>query len=403
VIRDVVVFDPARGEVRAGCHLTIEAGLIREVSTVAHRRSDALVLDGAGRTVIPGLIDAHVHAIAPTTDLAAIATLVPATVEEHAMAALADMLARGFTTVRDAGGADRRIVAAARGSGRPLPRVLVSGRALAEPGGQGDFRARTATLGGPVGGGWSVTEVVEGVDAVRRSVRDQLDDGADQIKIMAGGGVSGGVPVELSHFTEAELAAAVAEADGRGSYVMAHAYAPETIRRCVEAGVRTIEHGNLIDEATARGIAGRAFVVPTLAVYAAYLEHAVELALAADLIAELDRLLQAGLRSLDICARAGVAVVFGTDLEGVLQSHQLEEFSLRARVSPPAEILASATCVNAELLGYAGRLGTMAPGAIADLVVVGGDPLDDIQVLAAGDAVAAVVVAGRLHHDRIGR
>jgi len=247
---------------------------------------------------------------------------------------------------------------------------------------------------------YHITEVVDGVDEMLRAVRDQFRQGADQIKLMAGGGISGGVPVGQSHFTVDELRAAVDEAAARGSYVMAHAYAPETIRRCVDAGVRTIEHGNLIDAETARAIAGRAYVVPTLVVYDAYLRHADELGVSTATRTELARLLDAGLASLGVCAEAGVEVGYGTDLEGILQPYQLEEFRLRSRISSPAEVIRSATTVNAKILGQQGRIGVVAPGAVADLVVLDGNPLDDLEVLASGDHVAAVIQAGRLLHDR---
>jgi imidazolonepropionase-like amidohydrolase len=199
--------------------------------------------------------------------------------------------------------------------------------------------------------------------------------------------VSGGVaspydPLESLQFTEEEISAAVEEAKAFGRYVLTHAYTPEAITRAVKCGVRTIEHGNLVDAATASLMAERGvFMVPTLAVYEGYARHAAEIGVAPHAATKIPALLKSGLAAIDICRSAGVKIGHGSDLEGILHQYHLREFALRAEVLTPREIVVSATAVNAEILQMSGRLGTIAPGAYADLLVVDGNPLVDLDVL----------------------
>jgi imidazolonepropionase-like amidohydrolase len=233
---------------------------------------------------------------------------------------------------------------------------------------------------------------------VRQAAREELRKGATQIKIMASGGVSSpSDPIWNLQYSEEEIRAIVWEATSWRTYVMAHAYTPEAIARCVDFGVRSIEHANLIDAETARRCAeAGAFVVPTLVTYGALERFGPELGLPAVSLEKLKVVRAAGVQSLEILKEAGVSIGFGTDLLGAMQTHQSGEFAIRAEVLAPAEILRSATSVNAALLNAEGELGVVAPGALADLLVVDGDPLADLGLLEhQGAHLAAIVKGGR--------
>ncbi|MFT4193484.1 metal-dependent hydrolase family protein, partial [Ottowia sp.] len=245
----------------------------------------------------------------------------------------------------------------------------------------------------------------DGVDNVRRTVRELLQMGADQIKIMSSGGVASPTdPVNALGYSLEETRAIVDEAAARHTCVLAHAYTPEAIRRAVECGVRSIEHGNLIDAPTARLMAERgAYAVPTLITYEALARDGARLGLGAESVAKIAQVREAGLRSLEIFRDAGVKMAFGTDLLGASHDLQSEELLIRAQVQSTLEVLQSATLVGAELLGQAGRLGEIAPGAIADLLLVDGDPLADLRCLAGqGERIALVMQGGAVRVDRRG-
>jgi len=189
-------------------------------------------------------------------------------------------------------------------------------------------------------------------------------------------------PIWNLQFSEEEVRAIVEEARAWRTYVLAHAYSPEAIRRSIDFGVRSIEHGNLIDRATAEHVAGaEAFVVPTLVTYDALHRFGRELGFSETNMAKLAEVREAGLGSLEILQRAGVKIGLGTDLLGPMHRHQSREFVIRAEAMAPFDIIRSATLVNAELLNRRGELGVVARGARADLIVVDGDPLADISLL----------------------
>jgi imidazolonepropionase-like amidohydrolase len=227
-------------------------------------------------------------------------------------------------------------------------------------------------------------------------VRDQLRRQVDQIKLMVSGGISSPTdPLEKVQYSEAEIAVATEEAGRWGKYVMAHAYTPESITRAVEAGVRTIEHGNFIDEQSARRMAdAQAYLVPTLVVYRKVVEFGEQLGLpeyhrqkGADVAAR-------GTRSLEIAEWAGVKMAFGTDLFTMPDEHQNDEFLIRGEVLSPASVIRSATLIGAEVVGAVGRLGVIAKDALADLLVVDGNPLEDLSVLAKGGQHLSGIMKG---------
>lgn len=384
LFRNATLVDAQAPEPRPGFDVLVEGGHIREVSERPIASKAATVYDLAGRTLMPGLIDAHVHVAAVTTDLHALALMPPTLVAAKAKGVLEGMLMRGFTTVRDAGGADWGLAEAVRQGDLAGPRMFISGLALAQTGGQGDFRAREEPyLGCPVCRATrSIARVVDGVDAVRQACREELRKGADQIKVMAAGGMVSRIPIDRAHYSMAELAAMVEEAEAAGTYVMAHAYETRAVRRCIEAGVRSIEHGNLIDAETARLMARKGtYVVPTLTVYEGYHRHGRELGFPAEVIDKFAELLDASLTAIEVAKREGVKIGHGSDLEGLLHPYQSNELRHKAQVLTPHEVIASATATNAELMGMKDRLGVIAEGALADLLVVADDPLRDLNLL----------------------
>jgi imidazolonepropionase-like amidohydrolase len=404
LFRNGALLDPRQPELIHGSDVLVEDGVIREVSDKPIKSSSARVIDVKGKTIMPGLIDLHVHVVAVEFNLPRVATLPNVLVTLRAVPIMRAMLRRGFTTVRDAGGAGYPFKQAVEAGLVGGPRMFVSGRALSQTGGHGDTRARSDYMPPDSPCGCCVRvgalgRVVDGVDEVRRAVREELQMGADQIKIMASGGVSSPTdPVGAFGYSEDEIRAIVAEAEGRDTYVLAHAYTPKAIARAVRCGVRTIEHGNLIDDDTARLIAQHgAYVVPTLITYDALASEGAKYGLPEASIAKMAHVHEAGMRSIEIMKRAGVKMGFGTDLLGEAQRLQSDEFRLLAQVLSPAEAVASATLIGAEVLGMTGKLGRLAPGALADVLVVDGNPLESVDcLLGQGEHIPLVMKDGRI-------
>jgi len=393
------LFDGLGSALLDGRHVLVEGERIREVSDTPIKISGAEVIDLKDRTLMPGLIDAHFHAMAADPDFTKMEGLPRSFLHQHARHLLEAALRRGFTTVRDAGGADYGLAMAVKAGLIEGPRLFYAGRALTQTGGHADFRGLEVGHGdycfcsqsGPVFG-----VIADGVPAVQKAAREELRRGATQIKIMASGGVSSPTdPIWNLQYSEEEIRAIVWEAQSWRTYVMAHAYTPEAISRCVAFGVRSIEHANLIDAATAKQCAeAGAYVVPTLVTYQMLERFGAELGLPAVGLEKLKVVRAAGVQSLEILNAAGVSIGFGTDLLGAMQQHQSHEFAIRAEVLSPAEILRSATSVNAALLNAEGDLGVVTPGAYADLLVVDGDPLDDLALLEGQGAHLPVIMKG---------
>ncbi|GAQ90238.1 hypothetical protein KFL_006170060 [Klebsormidium nitens] len=318
------------------------------------------------------------------------------------------MLFRGFTTVRDAGGCDWGLAKAVDEGTLIGPRILFSGHALSQTGGHGDMRERgdeaLVSCGCCHGTNVTLGRVCDGVPEVRKAARDELRKGASQIKIMASGGVAS--PTDrLSNlqFSIEETKALVEEASNAGTYVCAHAYTAQAIRRALECGVRSIEHGNLIDAETLDLlIAKDAFLVPTLVTYDRIRAEGVEAGMPAALVDKVADILERGVEALALADGKGAQICFGSDLLGTMHKHQSAEFAIRSRVQTPEAILRSATATFAELTGLQGKVGCIAEGAYADLVVVAKEksPLDDITVLCNPESILMVVKDGRIELDR---
>ena len=411
VLENANLLDLESGEFRPATSVRVEGDRIVEVSepgATLTAPDDVPRLAAGGRTLLPGLIDAHVHAAITTMDFAALGRRAYTRIGIEAKAILERMLRRGFTTVRDAGGLDAGLKEALRLGLISGPRVFRSGRVLSQTGGHGDTippnPAAEPHLCACSIHSTGFAHIADGPDAVRRAVREELKGGADQIKVMAGGGVaSPSDPIDMVQYSEEEIRVAVEEAARRRTYAFAHAYVPDAIVQAVRAGVRSIEHGNLIDAEAARVMAEHGcYLVPTLVTYDQLVELGRQLSLPPESMAKLDAVVNAGKSAIETALAAGVRIGFGTDLLGETHDAQSKEFLLRAEVQPPLDVLRSATLVNAELLGKTGELGVIAPGAYADLLLVDGDPLADISVLTGqGERLDLIVRGGEIVVNRL--
>jgi imidazolonepropionase-like amidohydrolase len=405
LFRNLRLLDPAFDEPRDGYEVLVEGERIREVSDRAIT-SAADVIDCGGRVMLPGLIDCHVHCMHSEVYMRRMEDVPLTLAAARGAKRLKGMLDRGFTTVRDTGGTDWGMKAAVERGLIPGPRLFIAARSLGPTGGHSDGRSRTDPGGlCPCCNGLAYLRlVVDGEDEVRKAVREQMRQGCDHVKIMVSGGVASPYdPLESLQFSLGEIEAAVEEAEAFGRYVLAHAYSAEAITRAVSSGVRTIEHGNLIDEAAAKLMAERgAYLVANLVAYVAMKERAADYGMPASMLEKNDLVLEGGYRSLEICAASGVKVAYGSDLLGALVEDQSREFRIRAEVQKPIEVIRAATTIAAEVVRRPGKLGTIAPGAWADLIVVDDDPLKDMSLLEGqGAHLAAIMKGGQFHKNRL--
>ena len=359
---------------------------IHSVSSVPIEPAAATVIDVAGKTLMPGLIDAHAH----ITGLGLSPRNISYPSSEIVLACssyLRNSLMDGFTTIREAGGADHSIARLLAEGKIVGPRLFYSGQALTQTGGGADFRTPNELID-PCGhvSPFSVMSVIaDGIDEVRKAAREELRKGAAQIKLFASGGVV--FPSEahatLYEYSEPELRAIVEEATARGTYVMAHVYTDEGIRRCLKAGVRSIEHGNFAREETIAMMAEcGAYLDPTFISLVQRIESASENHLSESIVDNLRRTVARGQQVYRWARQYNVPIAFGTDLWGPeAQKSQLREFEIRMELDSAANIIRSATVTNAALLMQEGRLGAIAAGAYADLLIVDGDPLTDVGVM----------------------
>jgi imidazolonepropionase-like amidohydrolase len=375
----------------------VEGGTIREVAPSISANS-AEIIDLKGRTLMPGLIDAHVHVVAGVADLGRNAALPDSLVTVRALVIMREMLMRGFTTVRDVGGANCGLKLAVEEGHFPTPRLIISGKALSQTGGHADFRGRHDDRLSPgtqhrLG---ALGRICDGIDEVRRAAREEIKGGADFIKIMANGGCASPTdPIHFLGFSRGELEAIVEEAGMAGTYVSAHLYTDDAIRRCVEAGVHSLEHCNLITPETAALAAAKgAVAVPTLVTFDKLASEGVSLGFPPDSIAKVEKVRVAGMDSLTIMRKAGLTMAYGSDLLGEMHRHQSEEFVIRGRALPAHEVIASATHIAAKLLRQDGKLGAIASDAHADLIVVDGDPLRDLSLLTAQGRHMPLIMKG---------
>ncbi|UYM04620.1 metal-dependent hydrolase family protein [Solicola gregarius] len=392
-IDNALVFDGEHESLSDG-PVVIDNGVIVDGSD----SPDTEAIDARGGVVVPGLIDAHFHAYGSGLDEMVLETTPLSYLALKGAHRLRRALGRGFTTVRDVAGGDPGLANAIREGLIAAPRYHYTGPALSQTGGHGD--PRPEDYDGCLCDGHMV-EVVDGVDPLRRAVRDRFRRGAHAIKIMTSGGVmSPSDPIRNPQYSAEEVRAVTEEAARRGSYVVAHAYSPEAIVHSVENGVRSIEHGNLLDAETAKVMAvGEAFLVPTLAAYAAIERRGADLGLTGFQLQKNQEVLTSGQRAIQIARDAGVRIGFGTDLMGDLESDQLTGLRLQLEAAGVLDTLRSATSVNAELIGR-DDIGRIRPGARGDLVILDGNPFDEPEVLWDTGRRRTVVQGGRVIQPR---
>ncbi|MGE5510871.1 MAG: amidohydrolase family protein [Bacteroidota bacterium] len=406
LFRNFELLDPEHDELRGGHELLVEDKTIKEVSSRPIRADNATVIDCGKRTLMPGLIDAHVHVCLSEVYLRRLENIPLTLMTARAVDLMRGMLDRGFTSVRDTGGADWGLKTAVEEGLVPGPRLFIAGRAIGPTGGHSDGRRRTDSGGGCYccNALKFTMEISDGADQVRKSAREQMRQGCDHVKIMMSGGVASPYdPLDSLQFSPGEVAAAVEEASAFGRYVCAHAYTPQAIKRAADGGVRTIEHGNLIDEASAKTMASKGmFLIANLIAYYAMRERAREFGMTPEMLEKNDLVIDGGLKSLEICKRAGVPVAYGSDLLGQLQVDQSREFLLRSEVVKPIDIIRSATTVAAQVIRQEGKLGCIKPGAHADLIVVDGNPLKRLELFQdQGRHIPLIMQAGKLYKNKL--
>lgn len=411
ILTNANVVDVVDGSIRQNAAVKLKDGLILSIDDSTEtiiseaEKQGFQVIDCQNHYLSPGLIDSHVHIMA----VPGFGDLSKAFGNPNDVSVLrqpyvcAQMLHRGFTTVRDCGGALLALKEAIEDGVFPGPRLFIAGHALSQSGGHADYRGPhddSMCCGGTTTG---LGRVCNGVPECMQSVREEIRTGADFIKIMGSGGVSSPTDkIDHLQFTGSEIRAMVECAGNAGTYVTAHAYTPQAIRHCVESGARGIEHGNFIDEPTAKLMAERGcFLTPTLVTYAEMASPTWEGYLPPESVSKNEAVLQAGLQALRIASDAGVTLCYGTDLLGPLGVAQTYEFTLRSRVLSALAVLQSATINPARLIRREDSLGQIKPGFEADILVVAANPLDDITVFDDPEKKVMVVFKeGRIYKSR---
>jgi len=419
LFQNVRIFDGKAGQLSGPSFVLVRGNKIERISSspiATDRQADTVVIDGGGRTLMPGLIDMHWHAMLVRPTLQQLLTADVGYLNLVAGAEATDTLMRGFTTVRDVGGPVFGLKRAIDEGTVAGPRIFPSGAVISVTSGHGDFRlpfelprlmgasqSRAEQLGAAM--------IADSPDEVRVRVREQLMQGASQIKLTAGGGVaSPHSPLDATTFTETELRAAVEAAENWGTYVTVHAYTPTSIQRAIAAGVKCIEHGHLMDEPTARLIAEKGIWLSTQVfpneMADAFPPGSSERDKAMEVFAGTDR-------TLALAKKYKIKTAFGTDiifsqrlapLQGALLAKWVKWYT-------PAEVLIIATGANAELLAlsgkrnpYPGKLGVVEEGALADLLLVDGNPIEDITLIAnPGKNFVIIMKEGKIYKNTLSR
>jgi imidazolonepropionase-like amidohydrolase len=401
-----LLIDGTGAEPREDVTVVVADGVIKEIGGSAAKRGTGRVCDLRGMTLMPGLIDAHVHVGNIEIRNHLTAQLPPAVYVVRTCRNLESDIDLGFTTLRDAAGLDPGFRAAVDQGLVRGPRLLLSITPLAQSGGSTPAYGPGPDTPQPRNALGIYPEVCDGPDQVRAAARRTLGRGADQVKIFADGEVLAAQAADRAKpgqwkFSVDELRAAVDVAEAAGTYVMAHVYAPRAIRNALAAGVRSIEHGNLLDEETAGLMAEKgAFYVPTLITYDLLVKGGKSIGLDDYSIEKLALVGESGRRAVELAHRAGVKIASGSDIVGPGQDRKGRELVVKAEILGAMGAIVSATKTNAELLNLGDRLGTVEAGKLADLIVVDGNPLQNIGLFEDGRrTVRFVLKAGRVMKD----
>jgi imidazolonepropionase-like amidohydrolase len=396
VFENVRIFDGRSERLTEPSNVLVVGNIIKAVSRTAIEAPPGVTVahvPGGGRTLMPGLIDAHTHIMFATVPQVVVLTSDIGYLNVAAVKAANDMLLRGFTSIRDLGGP---VFGLKRGIDSGLvtgPRIWPAGAFISQTGGHGDFRLPNELPAPP--GAFSFSErvgaaaIADSADTVRQRAREQLALGASQIKLMAGGGVASSYdPLDVTQYTVAELRAAVEAAENWGTYVTVHAYTPRAVRQAIEAGVKCIDHGQLLDDATAKLMAEKG-IWWSLQPFtddrpSPFPEGSPNRATQLEMFGGTDA-------AYALAKKHGIKTAWGTDtlFDAKVAATQGSALTKMARWYTAAEVLRMATSVNAELLAlsglrspYAGALGVVKEGALADLLLVDGDPLSNLELIA---------------------
>lgn len=414
ILTNANVVDVANGFILPSKAVKLRDGRIQSVEdsteafvSDAEQKEGYTAIDCMGQYLTPGLIDSHVHLMA----VPGFGDLSKAFGNPHDVSVLrqpyvcAQMLHRGFTSVRDCGGALLALKEAINDGIFPGPRLFIAGHALSQSGGHADYRGphdHSFCCGGVTTG---LGRVCNGVSQCMQAVREEIRTGADFIKIMGSGGVSSPTDkIDHLQFTGAEIRAMAECAANAGTYITAHAYTAKAIRHCIDNGARGIEHGNFIDEPTAKLMADKGcFLTPTLVTYAEMASPKWAGYLPPESASKNIEVLEAGLHALKTAHDAGVTICYGTDLLGPLGQAQTREFALRSQVLPPIEVLRSATVNAARLIMQENSLGQIKAGFEADILLVASNPLENVTIFDDPESnVMAVFKEGRICKSRRG-
>ncbi|KAL4871616.1 hypothetical protein BDV12DRAFT_25159 [Aspergillus spectabilis] len=399
------VVDVEAGTIKEDQYVKISEGKITALSSSPPEKlpgDDYITVDCQGQYICPGLFDAHVHFVAvPGYDGLSMAfgNFNDVSLLRQPYVAT-QMLHRGFTSVRDCGGAQLAFKQAIEEGIFPGPRLFIAGHALSQSGGHGDIRSSHDHVQCCAGHTNGLGRICDGVPACITAVREEIRSGADFIKIMGSGGVSTPTDrVDQLQFTKAEIQAIVECADNAGTYVTAHAYTPKAIMHAIDNGVKGIEHGNFVTEEVAQIMASKGiYLTPTLVTYAEMNSERWRGYLPADGQVKNTEVLNAGLRGLKIAADAGVTICYGSDLLGPLGLAQTHEFALRSQVLSPLAILQSATINPAKMMGQQEFIGQIKEGFWADVLFLKKNPLVDVTIFDRPDeCVLGVMKEGRVY------
>ncbi|KAK7691774.1 hypothetical protein QCA50_005177 [Cerrena zonata] len=392
ILREVLIVDPASASLLSGPQdVVISKGHIQSIKPSASNIElpsdveDPIVVELKGKYLCPGLIDCHVHvsAVPGVHTMSELVQTSEELIHLRTTYILREMLLRGFTTVRDTGGASKALATSISEGLIVGPRLVQCGQALSQTGGHADFGPAQTTTGCCGGHSQSLGRTCDGVPQALKATREELKAGADFIKIMCGGGVASPTDaIETVQFTAEEIQAITTTCRQMGGiHTTAHAYTDASVRHAIDNGVRGIEHGNLISKDTAELMAEKGiFLTPTLSCYGIMVRPPFEDFLPPDGKIKNEQVMMKGLDALTIADDAGVTICYGSDLLTSMQALQTEEFTVRASVLPSPKVLKHAT-TNASRLLRNDKIGSIREGGYADILVLDSNPLDDVTIL----------------------